>query len=57
MKYNRQFLDIAEYASVAGSALGTVVAVASGQFGYAAAPLTLDISLNVVNRRSFIAGR
>lgn len=55
MKYNRQFLDIAEYASVAGSALGTVVAVASGQVAYAAAPLTLAISLNVVNRRSSVA--
>ncbi|MDF5725955.1 MAG: hypothetical protein PUP91_37010, partial [Rhizonema sp. PD37] len=57
MKYNnnRQFLDIVEYASLAGSALGTIVAVASGQLGYAAAPLTLAISLNVVNRRSSVA--
>jgi hypothetical protein len=55
MKHNRQFLDIAEYASLAGSALGTVVAIASGQVAYAAAPLTLAISINLLNRRSSIA--
>src|SRR4028119_1068155 len=46
-------LEIAEYVSLAGSALGSVVAVASGQVVYAAVPLTVALALNLVNRRQF----
>ncbi|OCR01293.1 hypothetical protein BCD67_12295 [Oscillatoriales cyanobacterium USR001] len=49
----RNWLQLAEYASVAGSALGTLAAVFSGQIIYAAAPLTLALSLNLVNRQRF----
>jgi hypothetical protein len=49
----RNWLELAEYASVAGSALGTLAAVFSGQIIYAAAPLTLALSLNLVNRQRF----
>jgi predicted transcriptional regulator len=47
------WLKLAEYASVAGSALGTLAAVFSGQIIYAAAPLTVALSLNLVNRQRF----
>jgi hypothetical protein len=47
------WLKLAEYASVAGSALGTLAAVFSGQILYAAAPLTVALSLNLVNRQRF----
>lgn len=42
--------EIAEYASLSGSALGTIVAVTSGQVAYAAIPLTVALSLNLINR-------
>ncbi|HCF29526.1 MAG TPA: hypothetical protein DEV81_20505, partial [Cyanobacteria bacterium UBA11049] len=48
---NRSWLDIAEYASLAGSVAGSIVAVASQQVVYAAAPLTLAMSLSLVNRQ------
>ncbi len=44
------WLKTAEYASLAGSAIGTVAATLSSQVTYAAAPLTLALSLNLVNR-------
>lgn len=47
------WLKLAEYASVASSALGTLAAVFSGQIIYAAAPLTVALSLNLVNRQRF----
>ncbi len=47
----KQPLEIAEYVSLAGSALGTLVAVASKQVAFAAAPLTAALVLNLVNRR------
>lgn len=47
----KQPLEIAEYVSLAGSALGTLVAVASKQVVFAAAPLTAALVLNLVNRR------
>lgn len=49
----RDWLELAEYASIAGSAIGTIVAGLSGQIIYAAAPLTAAISLNFVNRQRF----
>lgn len=54
MKYkNKSWLEIAEYASLASSAAGTIVAIASQQVAYAAAPLTLALSLSMINRQKF----
>ncbi|MBE9095888.1 hypothetical protein [Tychonema sp. LEGE 07203] len=47
------WLELAEYASVAGSAIGTIAAGLSGQILYAAAPLTAALSLNIANRQRF----
>ncbi|WP_228042455.1 MULTISPECIES: hypothetical protein [unclassified Tychonema] len=47
------WLELAEYASIAGSAIGTIAAGLSGQILYAAAPLTAAISLNIANRQRF----
>jgi hypothetical protein len=51
--HHKSWLQIAEYASLATSAAGTVVAIASQQVAYAAAPLTLALSLSVVNRQRY----
>lgn len=51
MRNQRQWLEIAEYLSIAGSAVGTVVAVASQQVVYAATPISLSLLLNLLNRR------
>ncbi|MBW4679079.1 MAG: hypothetical protein KME19_03055 [Microcoleus vaginatus WJT46-NPBG5] len=51
MRNHRQWLEIAEYLSIAGSAVGTVVAVASQQVVYAATPISLSLLLNLLNRR------
>jgi peptidoglycan hydrolase CwlO-like protein len=48
-----EWLELAEYASIAGSAIGTIVAGLSGQIIYAAAPLTAAVSLNFLNRQRF----
>jgi chromosome segregation ATPase len=48
---DKQTLEISEYVALAGSALGSVVAAVSGQAIFAAAPLTLALSLNLANRR------
>lgn len=45
------WLEIAEYASLASSVLGIIAAAMSSQIVYAAAPLTLALSLNLVNRK------
>lgn len=50
-----QRLELAEYASLIASGVGTIVAAVSGQVVYAAAPLTLALSLNMVNRQRFLA--
>lgn len=47
----RNWLNIAEYVSIASSLAGSVAAVASQQVVYAAAPLTLAMSLNLANRQ------
>jgi predicted nucleic acid-binding Zn-ribbon protein len=47
------WLEIAEYVFLAGSVLGTFIAVTSSQVVYAAIPLTVALSLNLVNRRRF----
>lgn len=48
-----EWLELAEYASIAGSAIGTIAAGLSGHIVYAATPLTLALSLNLVNRQRF----
>jgi len=45
------YWEIAEYISVGASALGTIAAALSHQAVYAATPLTLALSLNLVNRQ------
>ncbi len=47
------WLDVAEYVSIAGSIVGSTVAVASQQVAYAATPLSLSLFLNLVNRHRF----
>lgn len=49
----RSWLETAEYASLAGSVLGTVAAAIFSQVTYASAPLTLTLLLNLVNRDRF----
>jgi DNA repair exonuclease SbcCD ATPase subunit len=44
------WLDLAEYGSIGFSAIGSVVAGLSGQVLFAATPITLALSLNVLNR-------
>lgn len=44
------WLKTAEYIALVGSAIGTIAATLSSQVTYAAAPLTLALSLNLVNR-------
>ena len=50
---NRNGLEITETVSVAGSVAGSVFAVFSQQLIYAAAPLSLALSLSLINRRRF----
>ncbi|GEM_PF-3100722 len=51
MLKNRSWLEIAEYLSIAGSVLGSAVAVTSQQVICATAPVSLALLLNLVNRR------
>jgi hypothetical protein len=44
-------LEIVEYVSALGAVVGTIAAVVSQQAIYAAAPLSLSIVLNLINRR------
>jgi hypothetical protein len=46
----RNWLEIAEYLSIFGSAVGTLAGAISQQFVLAAAPLTVAVSLNLINR-------
>ncbi|MGV0023960.1 hypothetical protein [Phormidesmis priestleyi] len=48
-----QLLRVAEYTSTAASVVGVVVSALSQQVVYAAAPLSLSVCLNLVNRRRF----
>ncbi len=50
---DRNGLEVTETISVAGSVIGSILAVASNQLIYAAAPLTLALSLSTINRRRF----
>ncbi|MBW4497262.1 MAG: hypothetical protein KME26_30230 [Oscillatoria princeps RMCB-10] len=49
----RNGLELTESISVAGSVAGTIMAVVSQQLIYAAAPLSLALSLSLINRRRF----
>lgn len=49
----RSWLDIAEYASLACFVAGCIAALSSQQVALAAAPLTLALALNLVNRHRF----
>jgi hypothetical protein len=49
----KSLLKIAEYSSLAASVLGIVVATASRQVFYAAAPLSMSMFLNILNRQKF----
>ncbi|MBZ8180726.1 cell division protein FtsZ [Oscillatoria salina] len=49
----KSWLEIAEIAALATSVVGTVAAAISSQVAYAAAPLTVTISLNLLNRYRF----
>ncbi|MBV9387081.1 MAG: hypothetical protein JOZ78_11705 [Chroococcidiopsidaceae cyanobacterium CP_BM_ER_R8_30] len=54
MQPNRlRLLQVAEYSSFAASVLGVVISTASRQVVYAAAPLSLSIFLNLLNRQRF----
>jgi DNA anti-recombination protein RmuC len=46
----RPLMEIAEYASLAGSVLGTLVAAATHQMIYSTGPLALALCLNTFNR-------
>lgn len=50
---DRNWLNTAEYLSIACSAAGSVAAVASQQLVYATAPLTLAMSVSFANRQRF----
>lgn len=50
---DRSGLEVTETISVAGSVIGSILAVTSNQLIYAAAPLTLALSLSTINRRRF----
>ncbi|WP_293251523.1 MULTISPECIES: hypothetical protein [unclassified Microcoleus] len=49
----RHWLEVAEYASLAASGVGSLAVAVSGQAFYGVAPLTLALSLNVANRYRF----
>ena len=48
-----QLLNVVEYTSTAASVVGVVISALSQQAIYAAAPLSLSLCLNLVNRRRF----
>ncbi|MGI0493545.1 hypothetical protein ACN4EG_17325 [Alkalinema pantanalense CENA528] len=47
---NEKWLDVTEYALLAGSGLGSIAAIATQQLAYSAAPISFLMLLNVVNR-------
>lgn len=50
---SRDWWKLAEYASIAGSAIGSIIAAWYQQIIFAATPLTLALAFNVVNRQRF----
>lgn len=53
MSNSHSWLQIAEYVFIAGSVVGSVVAVVSGQVIYALVPVCVSLLLNAINRRRF----
>lgn len=53
MRNNRNWLQIIEYLSLAGSVAGSVAAVFTQQVFFAVTPVTFSLALNLINRRSF----
>lgn len=51
MKQDRSWLNIAEYLCLVGSGVGSIATVASQQILYTAAPVSVLLLLNLVNRR------
>lgn len=51
MSNNRRWVEIAEYVSIAGSVLGSAIALVSQQAIYGLAPVSVSLSLNLINRR------
>jgi len=51
MKSTKRWFELAEYTSLGFSALGTIAAAATQQTLYAATPLTITLSLNLLNRQ------
>jgi hypothetical protein len=51
MFYHR--LQVVEYIFIAGSVVGCILAVASGQLIYAVVPLSISLLLNLINRLRF----
>lgn len=51
MKNNRKWLEVAEYISIIGSAVGAGLAVILEHVAYVAAPVTLSLLLNLLNRQ------
>ena len=52
-QHSRDWYKLAEYASIAGSAVGSLVAAWYQQIIFAATPLTLALAFNFINRQRF----
>jgi hypothetical protein len=48
---NEKWLDVTEYALLAGSGLGSIASIATQQIAYTAAPVSFLMMLNVMNRQ------
>ena len=51
---NQRFFVKAEHVSLGGSVLGTIIASVTGQAAWVATPLTLALSLNLLNRKELV---
>jgi hypothetical protein len=51
---NLSLLEIAEIGSVIGSVGGTVASLITQQFFFASIPLSVSVSLNLLNRRQLL---
>ncbi len=48
---NEKWLDVTEYALLAGSGIGSIASIATQQIAYTAAPVSFLMMLNVINRQ------
>ena len=48
---NDKWMDVTEYALLAGSGLGSIASIATQQIAYTAAPVSFLMMLNVINRQ------